>query len=196
MDVRWIEPLRWLMVGTPLLAAVAVVGVPWDRAEPEWLPAGGDFTVNTAEGPLALHDWRGSVGLVYFGFGSCADVCPTSLASIGRALESLEPGEVEHVRGLFVSLDPERDSLALLHDLTALVHPALRGGTAPVAELRPITDRYGVAWRKTEVDSALGYVIDHSSTVSVIAPDGQLVEQLRHGTPPDAIAAAIRRHLP
>lgn len=167
-----------------------------ETAAPSWLPPGGEIELRSPEGPLSLEAARGSVVLLYFGFASCPDVCPTSLASVATALRALSPEERAHVRAIFVSLDPERDTPEILDAYTELFHPEIVGATGSRAQIAQAALRYGIAWRKTEVDSALGYVIDHSSSFSIVSPDGQLVEQLRHGSSPEEIASALRRWLP
>jgi protein SCO1/2 len=69
------------------------------------------------------------------------------------------------------------------------------GATAEPAVIAELAARYGAAYRKTDVGSALGYIVDHSSYTYVIAPDGRLAETLTHGTPPEQIVQAIRRLL-
>jgi protein SCO1/2 len=160
------------------------------------LPPGGDFTLESADGPVALERLRGQVVLIYFGYAACPDVCPTALALTTQGLMALTPDELARVRVLFVSVDPERDTLAHLKQYAGYFHPNITGVTGSHAALAAVTARYGAAYRRTEVTSAAGYVVDHTSVTTVVAPDGRLVEQLIHGTPPDEVAAAIRRWLP
>jgi len=160
------------------------------------LPSGGDFTLDSADGPVALANLRGQVVLIYFGYASCPDVCPTSLALIKAALQTLAPADLARVRVLFVSVDPLRDTPAKLKQYAAYFHPNIIGVTGKPAEIAAVALRYGATYRFTPVQSAVGYVVDHTSVTSVMAPDGRLVEQLPHGTTAPEIVAAIRRWLP
>jgi protein SCO1 len=157
---------------------------------------GGDFTLSSADGPVSLASLRGQVVLIYFGYASCPDVCPTSLALTTTALHALTPAERQRVRVLFVSVDPARDTPAKLKQYAGFFHPNITGITGSPEALTAVAARYGAAYRMTPVESAAGYVVDHSSATSVVAPDGHLVEQLPHGTAPPDIVAAIRRWLP
>ncbi len=191
---------RPALIATLILAgALLGIAVAWltgPGAPPEQPGArGGDFTLTAAEGPVALDALRGRVVLVYFGYASCPDICPTSLALITTALNTLTPAEVERVRVLFISLDPERDTPVKLRQYAGYFHPNITGITGRPEVLADVAARYGAAYRMTPVQSAAGYVVDHTSVTSVVAPDGRLVEQLAHGTPPAEIIAAIRRWL-
>ncbi|TAM48070.1 MAG: SCO family protein [Gammaproteobacteria bacterium] len=159
------------------------------------LPPGGDFTLVSADGPVALAQLRGNVVLLYFGYASCPDVCPTSLALTAQALVRLTPAELARVRVLFISVDPERDTPAKLRQYAAHFHANVIGVTGEPAVLAGIAARYGAAYRKQAVDSAQGYVVDHSSFTAVVAPDGRLVAQLAHGAQPEEIVQTVRRWL-
>jgi protein SCO1/2 len=159
------------------------------------LPPGGDFTLQSADGPVSLADLRGKVVLVYFGYTACPDVCPTSLAYITFALRALSPAEVERVRVLFVSVDPEHESLDRLKRYATAFHPAMIGATAAPEVLTGMAQRYGARFAVERIDSSLGYAVDHTSFTGVLAPDGRFVAHLPHGTPSEAIAEAIRRAL-
>lgn len=158
-------------------------------------PAGGEFALVSADGPLTSRDLRGKVALLYFGYAKCPDICPTALGLITMAFNMLDADELERVRAVFVSVDPERDTPEKLKTYAAAFHPNVIGATAEPAVLAELAARYGAAYRRTEVGSTFGYVVDHSSYTYVIGPDGRLVETLSHGTPPERIVQAIRRLL-
>jgi protein SCO1/2 len=156
---------------------------------------GGDFTLQSADGPVALADLRGKVVLIYFGYASCPDVCPTSLALAAQGLALLAPGELQRLRVLFVSLDPARDTPQKLKEYAAHFHPGITGVTGSPEAVAGVARNYGAAFRIQKVESAAGYVVDHTSFTSVVAPDGRLVEQLPHGALPAEIATVVRRTL-
>ena len=160
------------------------------RATP---PAGGDFELRSASGPVRLSDLRGQAVLLYFGYARCPDICPTNLIFIANALRSLTEDEARRVRVVFVSVDPERDDPQRLRDYVAYFHPAMLGVTGSSAALAEVAARYGAVYRRAELpNSALGYAIDHSANTYLIAPDGRLMGHLDHASPPAVIAAAIR----
>ena len=156
-------------------------------------PVGGPIVlpVSSRDGPLSLEDYRGQYVWIYFGYSACPDACPMSLGLISGALARLPPEWQGHVRGLFVSVDPERDSAAHLRDYVAHFHPDIDAATGPHAQLREIAARYGVYYRHTEVDSALGYVVDHSSSTYLIGPNGTLLAIHPHGTAPTELIKAL-----
>lgn len=155
-------------------------------------PTGGDFTLQTAGGPLALKDLRGKVVLVYFGYTSCPDICPTSLAYTAQGLKLLNPDELERTRVLFISVDPARDTLEKLKDYGAFFHPNITGLTGTPQEIAAVAKRYGASYARQETGSASGYVVDHSASTYVVDPAGKLVATLQHGTTPADIARTIR----
>ena len=159
------------------------------------LPPGGDFTLQSADGPLALHDLGGRVVLLFFGYTACPGICPTALLDEAAAFQMLKPEERERVAGILISVDPERDTPALLKTYVAAIHPQLYGVTGSPAELQTLARRYGVLYAKQAPDAAGQYAVDHSAEIYVIAPDGRLVARLPQGVPPEAIAAELRRAL-
>lgn len=155
-------------------------------------PRGGDFTLHSPSGPLALHDLKGKVVLLYFGYTSCPDICPTSLGFTSQALASFGKTEQEKVQMLFVTVDPERDTLDKLKIYTAYFHPSILGLSGTPEEIAKVAKSYGAVYAKQETGSAGGYVVDHSAYTYVIAPDGTLFKILDHGTPPAQVVEAIR----
>ncbi len=159
------------------------------------LPVGGDFTLQSAQGPVSLKDFRGKVVLIYFGYSMCPDICPTNLSMMAGALGQLSKEELQRVQGLFISVDPERDSVQRLEEYTQYFHPAIMGITGKPEVIAELAKRYGAAYKKVVLDSATNYVVDHSSETYVIDPQGKLVERLPHGALPKQILAAIRKYL-
>ena len=185
-----------------LLAAVVGLALFWQPDLPEsplpraGLPAGGDFTVQTADGPLALHALRGKLVLLYFGYTFCPDICPTSLAATAEGLRRLSADELARVAVIFVSVDPERDTPARLKDYVAFFHPAIVGVTGTPAEIADVARRYGVSYAIQKAATAGGgYVVDHSADTYLVGPDGRLAGRIAHATPPEQVAAAIRQSL-
>lgn len=159
------------------------------------LPSGGDFTLQAAKGPVALHDYRGKVVLVYFGYTYCPDVCPTALAATAEGLKQLSPEELARVAVLFISVDPQRDTPERLKEYAEFFHPAIQGLTGTPEVLAEIARRYGVIYVRQPANAAGAYAVDHSSETYVVATDGKLVGKLAHATPPAEVAAALRKYL-
>ena len=98
---------------------------------------GGDFTLQSASGPVSLKDYRGKLVLVYFGYTFCPDICPTSLAATAEGLKQLSPEELARVAMIFVSVDPKRDTPERLKEYVEFFHPSIVGvtGSAEVVEV-------------------------------------------------------------
>ena len=194
---------RILMTIAALLTAL-VLGLAffWQPELPERplpraaLPEGGDFTLQSAGGPVSLKDFRGKVVLVYFGYTYCPDICPTSLAATSDGLKQLTPEELARVAMIFVSVDPKRDTPARLKEYVDFFHPAMVGVTGAPEEIATIAKRYGVFYAEQKVETAGdGYVVDHSADTYVISTAGRLVGKIAHATPPEQVAETIRKYL-
>jgi len=161
---------------------------------------GGEFTLEALAGPVSLKDFRGKVVLIYFGYTMCPDICPTNLSMMSNALMQLENDFPEQkltskVQGIFISVDPQRDTLERLAEYTSYFHEAILGLSSTPEILREVANRYGAAYQKVIQDSATNYVVDHSSETYVIDPNGQLVARLPHAAPPEEIMAAVRKYM-
>ncbi len=172
--------------------SVSLVGQPIAGQSPPQ-PIRGDFILHSSTGPVRLADLRGRVVLLYFGYTSCPDICPTSLAYIASALDKLTPEERTRVRVLFVSVDPERDDLDRLAKYTAYFHSGIQGVTGSPQEVARAAHLFGASYGRSEAsDSAMGYIVYHTGYTYVLDPAGQFAQRLDHGTSPTAILAAIR----
>ncbi len=194
---------RILSVIAGLLAAL-VLGLAffWHPELPERplpltpMPEGGDFTLPSADGPVALRDFRGKVVLLYFGYTYCPDICPTSLAATAEALKELKLDELARVAVILVSVDPKRDTPARLKEYARFFHPDIVGVTGTPEEIAAVAKRYGVFYAEQKVATAGdGYVVDHSADTYIVAADGKLSGKIAHATAPDQMAAIIRKYL-
>jgi len=191
-----------IVIATLLASLVLGLALFWSPEMPERplpkaaIATGGDFTLESASGPVSLKDYRGKLVLLYFGYTFCPDICPTSLAATAEGLKLLKPEEAARVAMIFISVDPERDTPARLKEYVEFFHPNLVGVTGKPENLAEIAKRYGVFYAKQKVDTAGGgYVVDHSSDTYMLDPDGQLIGKIAHATPPDQVVAEIRKRL-
>jgi protein SCO1/2 len=193
------EGALWIGIALLLFAIVSVLlfwPAPQDSSGHQRLPlagapVGGEFVLSRAGEHFSLSEYRGKVVLLYFGYTFCPDVCPTSLALMRQAMRQLDEAQLAQLQGLFVSVDPERDTPERLSEYTAFFHPQIRGLSGSEAELREAGALYGAAWRRVDSDSAMGYAVDHSSNTYVIDQHGVLIEILPHGSSAQAILDSV-----
>ncbi|MCW8880805.1 MAG: SCO family protein [Sedimenticola sp.] len=155
-------------------------------------PKGGDFILNSYKGEVDLKSLRGQVVVIYFGYTWCPDICPTSLGFLSAALEELTPEEQDKIQVLFISVDPERDSLEHLKSYGEYFHRKILGVTGTHEQLKRVANLYGAAYRLVKSDSSADYVVDHSADLYVVNQQGQLQTVIRHGTQPKQILAVLR----
>ena len=154
---------------------------------------GGDFTLNAPDGPLSLSDLRGKVVLIFFGYTSCPDVCPISLARINACFSAMNAEELDQVQALFITLDPERDTPELLAKYTSYFHPKIIGLSDDAEAITAVTDQYGIEYSKNAMpDSALGYSISHPTDILLLDSKGQVVETVPHDAKSKYLLARIR----
>jgi protein SCO1/2 len=141
-------------------------------------------------------DFRGRYQLITFGYTFCPDVCPTTLSEIEAVLKALGP-LAEGVQAIFISLDPERDTFALLKNYTAFFDPRIIGMTGAPALVSRTADNFKVRYKKVSEPGAPAdrYAVDHSAGMFLLGPDGSFLKKYAYGTPPGEIVAAIRQQM-
>ena len=155
-----------------------------------------DFTLTDVDGaPFALNAQRGAIVLLFFGFTSCPDVCPTTLADLAAVRKNLG-ADAARVRTVVVTVDPERDTPEQLKRYVQVYDAEAVGLLADRPTLEAVFRDYGVvAQRRDLPDSALGYTIDHTSAVYVIDAAGQWVGLFGYGAPVSDITADLQHLL-
>jgi protein SCO1/2 len=154
-----------------------------------------DFTLPSSLGrPVALSEFRGEPVLIYFGYTTCPDVCPTTLADLRMAMQELGD-DADKVQVLFVSVDPERDTAERLQAYLQYFDPRFIGLTGQPAEIEAIASRFGVYFAKNETNSAADYLVDHTSAVLLLDADGKLRLMFPYGTTGKQLAADTKLFL-
>jgi protein SCO1/2 len=176
-----------------VVVALAMLGACSDSATVVPRPPGGDFVLQASDGPLDTRSLRGKVLLLYFGYVNCPDVCPVSIAAGAAALNALSPAERERTRMIMISVDPERDTPATLKTYVAYFHPQMLGAVGSTTETAAVARQFGAGFVRQATRPDGSYAVDHSSQTYVVDRQGQLADVLPHGTPPEKIAAAVRK---
>jgi protein SCO1/2 len=134
-----------------------------------------------------LSEMQGNVVLVFFGFTSCPDVCPTTLSELRKVNEELG-GAADQVKVIFVTVDPERDTPEKIQKYVSIFNPSFVGLSGSIEELEPVWRGYGVYREVDEVvSSASGYLVTHTARVYLIDQDGNLRLSYGYGTPTEDI---------
>ena len=150
-----------------------------------------DFTLTGHNGqPVSLSDYRGQLVLLYFGYTTCPDVCPTTLADLHQA-RTLLGSRAKDVQVMMITIDPERDTLPILAEYIPHFDPTFIGLTGTPEQIAEVATYYGIYYARQEGNSSLGYLMDHTATVMVIDRQGYLRVVFPFGTAPQDIAADL-----
>lgn len=151
-----------------------------------------DFTLQSADGDVSLSDFRGRHVVLFFGYTSCPDVCPMTLARVTAAARAVGPEAEEEVQVVLITVDPERDSPARMAEYTRAFGPNVIGLSGSPEDIASVASAYGIHYAKAEGSSETGYLVDHSATVTVIDREGgvRLLWSPMHGV--DELESDIR----
>ncbi|WP_407278644.1 SCO family protein [Aromatoleum evansii] len=138
-----------------------------------------------------LADFRGKVVTLFFGYTQCPDVCPTNLATMAEVMRQLGP-DAERVQVLFVTVDPERDTLQLLAQYIPVFDPRFLALRGDAAQTTAVAKEFKVFYQKSGDTSGSNYTVDHSTGTYVFDPAGRVRLYVKHGETADNIAADIR----
>ena len=138
--------------------------------------------------PVALTDYRGSPVLVFFGYTHCPDVCPVTIGAVGEAIDA-SGGEAA---AIFVSVDPERDTVPWLTEFVEYMPAGFTGVTGTPEEIRATADAWGVRYARVDTDDPEAYQMSHTADVFVVDGAGQFRARLPFGTEATTMAAVIR----
>ena len=155
---------------------------------------GGPFTLTDTSGKrVSDKDFRGRYMLIYFGYSFCPDVCPTELQAMGRALDLVGPA-AEKIVPVFITVDPARDKGKELADYVRAFHPRMIGLTGAREDIDAVTKAYRVYYKlgAPSTPGATDYLVDHTSFVYLVGPDGKLAALFRGNSGAEALAEGIK----
>ncbi len=186
----------WLIAALVLMGS-ALYATQRSPVAPAPLPVlytlGGDFELeSTGGGRLSLTDLRGEVVLLNFGYTGCPDVCPTALARMRDVLDQLGEKKAS-VRPLFVTLDPEVDTLDRIGPYLDFFDPAFIGLTGSSHEIAQAAEGFKVYYERAPLSSAAGYTISHSSHIYLIDAEGQVRATFGEGVPVPAMVETVNQ---
>lgn len=156
---------------------------------------GGPFTLVDDRGwTVTDGDFRGRTLLIFFGYTYCPDACPTALQAVSDVLDILGPAG-STVQPLFISIDPDRDTPAVMAAFARHFHPRIIGLTGSPEQVRAVARAYRVQFNKVVVEDAGpdDYLMDHSAIIYVVGPDGAFFQHIPYSTAPEVMARRITR---
>jgi protein SCO1/2 len=155
---------------------------------------GGPFSLTDQNGSTVTdRDLKGHPFLVFFGFTHCPDVCPTALFEVSEIMRALGP-DADRVRVLFVTVDPERDTPAMLKDYLSSFDPRLSALTGDPEAVAAVAKAYRVYYKKVPLSEG-GYTMDHTAIVYLMNKDGHFVSPFNIKRSPELAAAELRKYL-
>lgn len=156
---------------------------------------GGDFSLIDQNGNLrSTQEFRGKLLMVYFGYTYCPDVCPMALEHITEALQGLGKDR-DKVAVVFVSVDPDRDTLENLKLYSSNFDPNIVMLTGSKAQLEKAMKQYRVYVKKENKPGMSDYLLNHTSVVYLMGADGNYLKGFAHSTAPDVIKSILLRNL-
>jgi protein SCO1/2 len=161
---------------------------------PVGIGVGGPFALVNGDGKaVSDKDFRGKYMLVYFGYTFCPDVCPTTLNAVADAMDRLGP-KAERLRPVFITVDPKRDSPAVVKQFAAAFGPRVEGLTGSAAQIATVAKAYRVYYAEHRTGQGPDdYTMDHSSVLYLMGPDGRFIAPIRADMPADQMATALAK---
>lgn len=187
-----------------ILSAVAVVAIlgilAWYQFTPQLrngaaASIGGPFTLIDQHGNTVTdQSLRGQYLLIYFGYTFCPDVCPTELQAMSQAVDALGSAG-DAVTPVFITVDPARDTVEQLASYAPHFHPRLVALTGTEQQVAAAAKVYRVYYKKAEDAGSTDYLMDHSSIIYLMGPDGGFLTHFSFGTEPGEMAEGMRKYL-
>lgn len=144
--------------------------------------------------PRSLADFKGKVTVVFFGFTHCPDVCPTTMSELAEVKRSLG-ADGERVQGVFVTIDPERDTPELLRNYVSAFDPGFVALRGTPEQTQAAAKEFRVFYAKSPGKTPDSYSMDHTAGSFVFDTQGRVRLFVRYGAGPQALAADLRRLL-
>ena len=187
-----------------LLAILVVCGVLLYQLYQRTLDGGGLSGQALIGGPFELVDqngntvtdqtFKGKLMLIYFGFTFCPDACPTALGVMSAAMDKLDVA-ADRVAPIFITVDPDRDTQAVMKEYVSSFHPAMVGLTGTPEQIAKVAKAYRVFYQKAASSTPGEYLMDHTLLIYLMAGDGKYITHFGPDATPDQIADEIRKHL-
>lgn len=158
---------------------------------------GGPFTLTNQDGKtVSDKDFAGQYRLIYFGYSFCPDVCPVDVQQLMQGYRIFEKADAKaaaKLQPIFITIDPQRDTPAVLKQFVGAFHPKLIGLTGSDTQIAEVAKLYAAVYQRGEGGTKDAYLMDHSRTAVLYAPDGSPVALIPQDGTPQAIADELKR---
>jgi protein SCO1/2 len=197
--LRNIRIALWAACALPLLALLAVAGLEFTQRTNgvgayQASGIGGPFKLaSSSGGELSSDELKGTPFLVFFGYTHCPDICPETVSDVSTWLDALGP-EGKEMKALFISIDPERDSIASLKDYLSSFSDRIIGLTGTPGEIAQVAKEYRVYYAKHPTKDG-DYSMDHSAVIYLMDREGKLAGTLTYDEKQEAAIAKLKRLL-
>jgi len=194
-SLRAVSALGAFLCGLVLVfGAILFVTSHSSSTGPALAAVGGPFHLVDQDGkPVSDEDMKGRPFLVFFGFTHCPDICPTTLFDMSQVLHTLGP-DAGRIGVLFITVDPERDTPAVLKDYLSNFDPHLRGLTGDPAAVNAALKAFRVYAKKVPLEGS-DYTMDHTAVVYLMDKNGRFVAPFNMKRPAEAEVADLRGYL-
>ncbi len=177
MSGRAMNKKSYFLTSLLLLAAcTAAPEKPFSKAPLAGAAIGGDFTLTDQNGKSRNYaDFKGQFRIVYFGYTSCPDICRPDMQNLMaglKAFEKADPALAAKIQPMFITVDPARDTPAVLAQFVRAFHPRLIGLTGSEADIAATAKKFAVFFERVEGSDPTNYVMSHSQSPYLMAPDG------------------------
>jgi len=188
------RPSRLALIAALLLGACSR---PAEAPPLQGARIGGPFTLTDQDGRTVRDtDFAGRYRLIYFGYSFCPDVCPTDLQTIGQALRQFEkdaPGQAARLQPIFITVDPARDTPAVLKSYVSAFHPRLLGLTGTDAQIAAVEKEFAIYAARRPTGHGNDYFMDHSRQALLLGPRGEPIALLPQDEGPKALEASLEQ---
>lgn len=181
--------LSALLLFLPIILAVLHCSKPKKEGNPI------HFTLHTLDRNYNLEESTGKVRLIYFGFLSCPDVCPTTFQTLSKAIQSMDSLERSQIQVLYVDVDPERDTLPAIQKYLDYFMEGMIPLTGTEDELKKVAKLFRASFEKIPIDSEMKYTVDHTTSVYVVDREGYFVDKIPHGIPIEVFVEYLKKNL-
>ncbi len=201
---RWLEIILSVLLGLLLASGVAIWQIRSDEARRADLrqeairpptasePIGGPFTLINQDGETVKDtNYRGKYLIVYFGYTYCPDMCPTGLTVMARTMDLLGP-DADKVQPLFITIDPTRDTPEKMKQYVASFHPRIVGLSGSPDQIATVAKAYKVYYAKGENVDNNDYMMDHSTAIYLMDPNGAFITTFAEDADPKSMADTLR----